>query len=175
MRKRNGLGYGTVHPSSSHTCNCLPSTPYNSMASVSKLVLVPIDPWNRLSKDRKDIDVQSMKTIEIPSVNQLGARKVPSLDPLAKLEGPLVGAGSLPLLSPKEKEEGKGGKEEAAPPKYINREDTSKDKTSIEIETQVYGDLLEKYFQQKACNQVQMDTHIKRQRPHCTPLIDTVA
>ena len=85
------------------------------MASVSKLVLVPIDTWNKLSKDRKDIDVQSRKTIEIPSVNQSGAGKVPSPDPPAMPEGLVVGAGSLPLPLPSpqgggRRERGEGGR-----------------------------------------------------------------
>ena len=53
--------------SSFPTYNCSPFTPYNSMASVSKLVLVPIDMWHRLSKDRKDIDIHSIRTVDIPS------------------------------------------------------------------------------------------------------------
>ena len=73
------------------------------MASVSKLVLMPIDMWHRLSKDRKNIDLQSMKTIKITSANQSGTGNVPSpLEPPAMLEGlVVVGAGSLPpSLSP---------------------------------------------------------------------------
>ena len=59
--------------SSFPTYNCSPFTPYNSMASVSKLVLMPINTWHRLSKDRKDIDIHSIKTVDIPSsANQSG-------------------------------------------------------------------------------------------------------
>ena len=104
--------------SSFPTYNCSPFTPYDSMASVSKLVLVPIDMWHRLSKDRKDIDVHSIKTVDIPSsANQSGsgggstnALLLP--DPLVLLEGLAVGASSLsppslPLPSPP----GEGGGE----------------------------------------------------------------
>ena len=105
------------------------------MASVSKLVLIPINTWHRLSKDRKDIDVQSMKIIEISSANQSGTGNVPPPpDPLARLEGPLVGAGSLPLPTPQGGGRWEGGKEEGGTPKYIDREDTCKEKTLIEIE-----------------------------------------
>ena len=80
--------------------------------------------------------MQSMKTIEIPLVNQSGTRNVPPPDPLAMLEGLGMEAGSLSLPSltpspPKEEEEGKGGR---GTPKYIDREDTGKEKTPMEIE-----------------------------------------
>ena len=71
------------------------------MASVSKLVLVPINTWHRLSKDRKDIDVHSIKMVDIPSANQSidavgSTNALPLLDPLALLEGPAEeGASSL--------------------------------------------------------------------------------
>ena len=114
------------------------------MASVSKLVLMPINTWHRLSKDMKYIDVQSMKTVEIPSVNQLGARNVPPPpDPLARPEDPVVWAGSLSLPLPLPSPQGGGrrgrgrGKEEGAPPKYIDREDTGKEKTLIEKTVQI--------------------------------------
>ena len=131
--------------SSFPTYNCLPFTPYDSMASVSKLVLVPIDMWHRLSKDRKDINVHSIKTVDIPSsANQSGgaggsANALPLPDPLALLEGPVVlGASSLsppslPLPSPKGKKGGGGGGREGEP-MYIDREDTGKEKTPSEIE-----------------------------------------
>ena len=96
--------------SSFPTYNFSPFTPYDSMASVSKLVLVPINTWNRLSKDRKDIDVHSIKTIDIPSsANQSSSgggstnALPPPPDPPALLEGPVVvGASSLspPSLPP---------------------------------------------------------------------------
>ena len=112
--------------SSFPTYNCSPFTPYDSMASVSKLVLVPINTWHRLSKDRKDINVHSIKTVDIPSsANQPssggGSVNVPPLlpDPLALPEGPVVvGARylsppSLPSLPHKEKwEEEEGGREQ---------------------------------------------------------------
>ena len=129
--------------SSFPTYNCLPFTPYNSMASVSKLVLVPIDTWHRLSKDRKDIDVHSIKAVDIPSsANQSsgtgGSVNAPPLpDPLALLEGlVVVGVSSLspPFLPPPSPKEKKGGEEEEGEPMYIDREDTSKEKTPSEIE-----------------------------------------
>ena len=111
------------------------------MASVSKLVLVPINTWHRLSKDRKDIDVHSIKMVDIPSANQSsgtgGSTNVlPLLDPLALPEGPVVvGASSLspPSLppSPPQKER---GEEEEGEPMYIDREDMGKEKTPSEIE-----------------------------------------
>ena len=128
--------------SSFPTYNCLPFTPYDSMASVSKLVLVPIDMWHRLSKDRKDIDIHSIKTVDIPSsANQSssteGSANAPPLpDPPALLEGPVVvGASSLspPSLppSPPQKEKGRRRRGE---PMYIDREDMGKEKTPSEIE-----------------------------------------
>ena len=42
------------------------------MASVSKLIIMPIDMWHRLSKDKKEIDVHSIKMVDIPSANQSG-------------------------------------------------------------------------------------------------------
>ena len=102
--------------SSFPTYNWSPFTPYESMASVSKLVLMPIDMWHRLSKDRKDIDVHSIKTVDIPfSANQSGGAGG-SVN--AELEGPaVVGASSLPSLpsplpSPKGKKMGGGGERE---------------------------------------------------------------
>ena len=70
------------------------------------------------------------------------------------------------------KERGEGGR---GTPKYIDREDTSKEKTFIEIERDagVWRDSQESSFQQNVCNQAQMDTHIKRWRPYSTLLIDT--
>ena len=85
--------------SSFPTYNCLPFTPYDSMASVSKLVLMPIDTWHRLSKERKDIDVHSIETVDIPSANQSGTGGSVN----AELEGlAVVGASSLspPSLPP---------------------------------------------------------------------------
>ena len=92
------------------------------MTSVSKLVLMPINTWHRLSKDRKDIDVHSIKTVDIPSsANQSGgaggSTNAPPLpDPLALPEGPaVVGASSLsppslqPFPSQKEMGEEEGG------------------------------------------------------------------
>ena len=111
------------------------------MASVSKLLLMPINMWHRLSKDRKDIDVQSMKTIEISSVHQSGTGNVPPLNPSAMLEGPVVGQAlspsppSPPPLPPRRrKEKREGGR---GTPKHIDREDTSKEKTLIEMERDV--------------------------------------
>ena len=79
------------------------------MASVSKLVLVPIDTWHRLSKDRKDIDVHSIKTVDIPSANQSGSgggstNAPPLLDPPALSPLPLS-----PLPSPQGEGGGGGG------------------------------------------------------------------
>ena len=103
--------------SSFPTSNCLPFTPYNSMASVSKLVLVPIDMWHRLSKDRKDIDVHSIRMVDIPSsANQTSSgggsvNAPPPLDPLALPEGPVVveasslSPPSLPLPLPTRRRE----------------------------------------------------------------------
>ena len=104
---------------------------------------MPIDTWHRLSKDRKDIDVHSIKTVDIPSsANQSSgtggsANALPLPDPLALPEGLAVVGGklSLPSLpSPKgkkgeEEEEGKEGE-----PMYIDREDMGKEKTPNEIE-----------------------------------------
>ena len=107
----------TICLSSFPTYNCSPFTPYHSMASVSKLVLMPIDTWHRLSKDRKDIDVHSIKMVDIPSsANQSGgaggSANAPLLpDPPALLEGlAVVGASSLSPSSPPQKE--KKGEEE---------------------------------------------------------------
>ena len=118
------------------------------MASVSKLVLMPIDTWHRLNKDRKDIDVHSIKMVDIPfSANQSsgsgGSANAPPLplDPPALPEGlVVVGASSLsppslPLPSPQEGEEEEGkGKGKEGEPMYIDREDTGKEKTPSEIE-----------------------------------------
>ena len=134
--------------SSFSTYNCSPFTPYNSMASVNKLVLVPIDMWHRLSKDRKDIDIHSIKTVDIPSsANQSGgtggSANAPRLpDPPALPEGlAVVGASSLspPSLPPSPPQKEKKGEEEEAEgkegePMYIDREDTGKEKTPSEIE-----------------------------------------
>ena len=107
--------------SSFPTYNCSPLTPYDSMASVSKLVLMPIDTWHRLSKDRKDIDIHSIKIVDIPSsANQSsgagGSANAPPLpDPLALPEGPaVVGANSLspPSLPPSPLQKEKKGEEE---------------------------------------------------------------
>ena len=77
------------------------------MASVSKLVLVPIDMWHRLSKDRKDIDVHNIKMVDILSATQSGAggsaNALPLPDPPVLPEGPvMVGTSSLspPSLPP---------------------------------------------------------------------------
>ena len=93
--------------SSFPTYNCSPFTPYDSMASVSKLVLMPIDMWHRLSKDRKDIDIHSIKMVDIPSANLSSGgggsmNAPPLLDPPALLEGLVMGACSLspPSLPP---------------------------------------------------------------------------
>ena len=114
------------------------------MASVSKLVLMPIDTWHRLSKDRKDIDIHSIKMVDIPSANQSGgdggstnALLLP--DHLALLEDLVVGASSLsPLSLPSPPHQEKGQKEEGegkeGEPMYIDREDMSKEKTPSEIE-----------------------------------------
>ena len=112
------------------------------MASVSKLVLMPINMWHRLSKDRKDIDIHSIKTVDIPSsANQFSGaggsmNALLPPDPLALLEGlAVVGASSLspPFLppSPPQKEKGEEGERE---PMYIDREDMGKEKTPSEIE-----------------------------------------
>ena len=86
--------------SSFPTYNCSPFTPYDSMTSVSKLVLVPIDMWHRLSKDRKNIDIHSIKTVDIPSsANQSGGGG-------GKLSLPSLPS---PLPSPKGKKGGGGG------------------------------------------------------------------
>ena len=88
--------------SSFPTYNCSPFTPYNSMASVSKLVLRPINTWHRLSKDRKDIDIHSIKTVDIPSsAIQSGSGR-------GKLSLPSLPS---PLPSPKGKKGGGGGRE----------------------------------------------------------------
>ena len=127
--------------SSFPTYNCSPFTPYDSMASVSKLmVLMPIDMWHRLSKDRKDIGIHSINTIDIPSsANQSGGaggstNAPPPLDPLALPEDlVVVGASSLFPPSPPQKE--KKGEEEGkeGEPMYIDKEDTGKEKTPSEI------------------------------------------
>ena len=137
----------TTRLSSFPTYNCSPFTPYDSMASVSKLVLVPINTWHRLSKDRKDIDVHSIKTVDIPSsANQSGSSggsvnaPLPLPDPPALPEGPVVvGASSLSppsLPSPPHKEKGEEeeGEGKEGEPMYIDREDTGKEKTPSEIE-----------------------------------------
>ena len=112
------------------------------MASVSKLVLVPIDMWHRLSKDRKDIDVHSIKMVDIPSsANQSdgaggSTNALPLPDPPALLEGlVVVGASSLspPSLPPSPSQKEKGEEEEGEP-MYIDREDTGKEKRPSEIE-----------------------------------------
>ena len=129
--------------SSFPTYNCSPFSPYNSMASVSKLVLMPIDTWHRLSKDRKDIDVHSIKTVDIcSSANQSsgagGSTKAPPLpDPPALPEGlAVVGASSLfpPSLPPSPPQKEKKGEEEEGETMYIDREDTGKEKTPSEID-----------------------------------------
>ena len=122
--------------SSFPTYNCSPFTPYDSLASVSKLVLVPINMWHRLSKDRKDIDVHSIKMVDIPSVNQSGggggSTKAPPLpDPPALPEGLVVGTSSL---SPPHQEKGEEGEGKEGEPMYIDREDMGKEKTPSEIE-----------------------------------------
>ena len=166
--------------SSFPTYNCLPFTPYNSMASVSKLVLMPIDTWHRLNKNRKDIDVHSIKMVDISSsANQSSGaggstNALPLLDPPALPEGPaVVGASSLspPSLpsSPPQKEQ--KGEEEEGEPMYIDREDTGKEKTPSEIERERCQHV---ETSGQSPYQMQMDTHIKRQGPHSTPLIDTV-
>ena len=113
------------------------------MASVSKLVLVPINTWHRLSKDRKDIDIHSIKTVDIPSsANQSsgagGSTNAPLLppDPPALPEGlAVVGASSLsPPLPPSHPQKEKGEEEEEGGPMYIDREDTGKEKTPSEKE-----------------------------------------
>ena len=104
--------------SSFPTYNCLPFTPYDSMASVSKLVLVPIDMWHRLSKERKDIDIHSIKMVDIPSsADQSGSSRGSTnalplpLDPLALPEGSGGGGGKLSPLppSPLPSPQGEGG------------------------------------------------------------------
>ena len=73
------------------------TTCLSSFPTVSKLELMPIDTWHRLSKDRKDIDIHSIKTVDISSsANQSGgsggsmnAPLLP-LDPPALLEGSVV-------------------------------------------------------------------------------------
>ena len=73
---------------------------------------MPIDTWHRLSKDRKDIDIHSIKTVDIPSsANQSSGgggsanAPPPPPDPLAELEDPVVvGESSLSLFP-----QGEGG------------------------------------------------------------------
>ena len=74
---------------------------------------MPIDTWHRLSKDRKDIDIHSIKTVDIPSANQSGgaggsANALLLPDPLAL---PVVGASSLSpsSLPPSPPKKGIGG------------------------------------------------------------------
>ena len=115
-----GQYHKTTCLSSFPTYNCLLFTPYDSMASVSKLVPMPIDMWHRLSKDRKDIDVHSIKTVDISSsANQSGAggsaNALPLPDPPALPEGlAVVGASSLspPSLPPSPPLKEKGQEEE---------------------------------------------------------------
>ena len=118
--------------SSFPTYNYSPFTPYDSMASVSKLVLVPINTWHRLGKDRKDIDVHSIKMVDIPSsANQSGSagdsvNAPPLLDPPALPEGPaVVGESSLspPSLpaSPPQKEKGEEEEEGGNPCTLIEK------------------------------------------------------
>ena len=128
--------------SSFPTYNCLLFTPYNSMASVSKLVLMPINTWHRLSKHRKDIDVHSIKMVDIPSsANQSGtggSTNAPLLlDAPALPEGPaVVGASSLspPSLPPPLPKRKRGRRRRRGEPMYIDREDMGKEKTPSEIE-----------------------------------------
>ena len=112
------------------------------MASVSKLVLVLINMWHRLSKDRKDIDIHSIQMVDIPSASQSssggGSINAPLPDPLALPEGPVVGASSLsppslPLPSPPG-EGGGGGEGKEEEHMYIDREVMGKEKTPSEIE-----------------------------------------
>ena len=134
--------------SSFPTYNCSPFTPYDSMASVSKLVLMSIKMWHRLSKDRKDIDVHSIKMVDIPSSANQSSSSVGSMnallllsDPPALPESPVVvgttslSLPSLPLPSPQGEGGGGGGGEgKEGEPMYIDREDTGKEKTPSEIE-----------------------------------------
>ena len=108
---------------------------------------MPIDTWHRLSKDRKDIGIHNIKTVDIPSsANQssgtgASVNALLPLDPPAVLEGlAVVGASSLspPFLPPSPpQKETKGEEEEVGKegePMYIDREDTGKEKTLSEIE-----------------------------------------
>ena len=75
---------------------------------------MPINMWHRLSKDRKDIDIHSIKTVDNPSANQSGsggdsANALPPPDPPALSEGLVVGASSL--SPPGEGGGGGGGRE----------------------------------------------------------------
>ena len=108
--------------SSFPTYNCSPFTPYNSMASVSKLVLVPINTWHRFSKDRKDIDIHTIKMVDIPSSANQSSSSGGSVNALPPLPNPLtlpeglvvvwassLSPPSLPLPSPQGEGGGGGG------------------------------------------------------------------
>ena len=109
--------------SSFPTYSCLPFTSYDSMASISKLVLVPIDTWHRLSKDRKDIDVHSIKTVDIPLLSKPIQQWWGQCECTATTTGPSSSAGGsgggggklfLPSLlppSPPHKEKGRRRRE----------------------------------------------------------------
>ena len=99
--------------SSFPTYNCLPFTLYDSMASVSKLVLVPINTWHRLSKDRKDIDVHSINMVDIPSsANQssgTGGSANALLEGLVVVGASSLSPSSLPPSPPQKEKKGGGG------------------------------------------------------------------
>ena len=127
--------------------NSLPFTPYNSMASVSKLVLVPINMWHRLSKNRKNIDVHSIKMVDIPPQQtdpvevgeaQMHCHHHRTLWLCQRIQwwwgqalSPLPRSPFPPHKEKGKEEEGEGKEGE---PMYIDREDTSKEKTPSEIE-----------------------------------------
>ena len=107
------------------------------MASVTKLVLVPIDDWLRITRQRKDVDARAVKNVEIP-------RPPPPPPPMAaaaeQQQQPLEevvqeGGGPDPTPPPTppptptlpgEEEKGREGEREEQEEEYVPRHDTGK-------------------------------------------------
>lgn len=98
------------------------------MASITKLVLVPVDDWLRITRDRKDIDARAVKRVEI--------NRPTSSSPTTLVVGQDGGGGGptpppTPTQPPRERKEEEEG-EEGVRDEYIPRHDTGKNENRPE-------------------------------------------
>ena len=121
------------------------------MASVTKLVLVPAEDWMRITRGRKDIDKQSLKTVEISRsgarANQAGEGPKELLgEESSYASGPSGPVGvrgarspppSLPSPPPspgeKRGREREGAGKDGEERKYVEREHSGKEKSPARV------------------------------------------